>query len=57
MLENEDGSVTITFDLDDETISILENILECNASSDQFQERFQAFAYDAIEGYIALQSR
>lgn len=53
MVENEDGSVTITFDLNEETISILENVLRCNSDSEDFQARFQSFAHKAIETYIA----
>jgi hypothetical protein len=52
IIEGGDGHTTIIFDLSDETLKELEDVLKTEHTSTLFSERFQIFFEDAIRHYL-----
>jgi hypothetical protein len=53
IIEGGDGHTTIIFDLSDETLKELEDVLKTEHTSTLFSEKFQIFFEEAIRHYLA----
>jgi hypothetical protein len=52
VVENGSGGMTLIFDLDDQTIKELEDVLQVSHTSPSFAQHFQAFVESGLSSYL-----
>jgi hypothetical protein len=52
VVEGGDGGMTLIFDLDDQTIKELEDVLKVSHTSPLFAQHFQAFVEAGLSSYL-----